>query len=43
MDLVVDYIDEKINVFEIVLKLSVDLVGVCLSKVYVSKNTFEVI
>ncbi|XP_004450467.2 centriolar coiled-coil protein of 110 kDa isoform X2 [Dasypus novemcinctus] len=41
VDLVVQDTDEKANVLETVPKLSVDLAGVCSSKVYVSRNTSE--
>ncbi|XP_004750344.2 LOW QUALITY PROTEIN: centriolar coiled-coil protein of 110 kDa [Mustela putorius furo] len=43
VDLVVQDTDEKTNIPETVPKLPVDLVGVCPSKVYVTKNTSEAI
>ncbi|KAL2766385.1 centriolar coiled-coil protein of 110 kDa isoform 2 [Daubentonia madagascariensis] len=43
VDLIVQDTDEKTNVPETVPKLPINLAGVCSSKVYVSKNTSEVV
>ncbi|XP_012591514.2 centriolar coiled-coil protein of 110 kDa isoform X1 [Microcebus murinus] len=43
VDLIVQDTDEKTNVPETVPKLTINLAGVCSSKVYVSKNTSEVV